>query len=144
MPTYRYKNPYNKPMRRTSVVETPMGVRPDGTTLLISQAGPPELIASGTLLTDVRPYELEAFGDQLELVTDAEAAAMAHAQASGEPQEPLYTLAGVHEPSGPPRGASGRFQASPPSPPASEAPVATPTSPPAAAGEEHAARRRTP
>jgi hypothetical protein len=100
MPTYRYANPFGKPLRRCTVVEQPMGVRPDGTPLIIAQAGAPVLIPSGTLLTDVQPFELEAFGDQLTEVSETEMQAMHAAGVQEGVTYPIYSLAGVHQPSG--------------------------------------------
>jgi hypothetical protein len=104
MPTYRYVSQYGKPMYRASIIPTVMGKKPDGSDIVINQPGPMGQIKPGTLLTDVQPDELEAFGDHFELVTEDELKAMAKAAEEAGVSLPslMAPLRGVHEPaSGP-------------------------------------------
>lgn len=109
MPTYRYTNPYGKPMYRASTVDVVMGKKPDGTDQIVRQPGPMQQVAAGTLLDDVQEHELAAFPDMFELVDEEELKAAQEAyQKAVEAGEisPLPTMMmpgrGVHEPaSGP-------------------------------------------
>ncbi len=55
----------HKHLYRASVVPTQMGMSPDGIPLIVQQPGPMQRLEVGTLLYDVQPDELAAFGDRL-------------------------------------------------------------------------------
>ena len=65
---------------RASIVSTQMGIAADGTPQIVQQPGPMERLEVGALLHNVRPDELVAFGDRLELLSDEDVAAEEAAQ----------------------------------------------------------------
>lgn len=65
---------------RASIVATQMGVAADGTPQIVQQPGPMERLEVGTLLYNVRPDELAAFGDRLDLLSDEDVVAEEAAQ----------------------------------------------------------------
>jgi hypothetical protein len=77
MPTYRV---VAKHMYRASIVSTQMGTAADGSPQIVQQPGPMERLEVGVLIYNIRPEELQAFGDRLELLSDEEVAAVEAAQ----------------------------------------------------------------
>ncbi len=77
MPVYKIKG---KRIMRASIVATQMGVAADGTPQIVQQPGPMERLEVGTLLYNVRPDELAAFGDRLDLLSDEDVVAEEAAQ----------------------------------------------------------------
>ncbi len=79
MPVYRV---ITKHLFRASVVATHMGIAADGTPQIVQQPGPMERLEVGTLLENVRPDELAAYGDRLELLSEEDVAAEKATQAA--------------------------------------------------------------
>jgi len=79
MAVYRVKG---KHLFRASIVATQMGIAADGSPQIVQQPGPMERIEVGTLLDNVRPDELAAYGDRLELLSEEDVAAEKAAQAA--------------------------------------------------------------
>jgi hypothetical protein len=77
MPTYRV---VAKHMFRASIVSTQMGTAADGSPQIVQQPGPMERLEVGALIYNIRPEELQAFGDRLELLSEEEVAAVEAAQ----------------------------------------------------------------
>jgi hypothetical protein len=77
MPTYRV---LAKHMFRASIVSTQMGTAADGSPQIVQQPGPMERLEVGALIYNIRPEELAAFGDRLELLSEEEVAAVEAAQ----------------------------------------------------------------
>ena len=96
----RYKI-IGKYIYRASTQEITMGTRQDGSPNVVRQPGPMEKLEVGTVLTDVTPNELAAYGDRLELVTaEEERAAQSSLAETGMPASTFNTEKGVHEPTG--------------------------------------------
>lgn len=86
---------------RASTQEITMGTRQDGSPNVVRQPGPMEKLEVGTVLTDVTPAELSAYGDRLELVTaEEERAVQTSVAETGMPASAFNTEKGVHEPTG--------------------------------------------
>jgi hypothetical protein len=77
MPTYRV---ITKHMYRASIVSTQMGTAADGSPQIVQQPGPMERLEVGALIYNIRPEELDAFRNRLELLSDEEVAAVEAAQ----------------------------------------------------------------